>query len=120
MADIWHEMGGDLRLSASGDLLAVDGAEGTKQRVLRRLLTNPGGIIWHPRYGAGLARFVGQVAPAMRIAAVIRRQMKAERGVGASPPPETSVTADQSGMVVATVRYADKSTGLIQTLAARP
>jgi hypothetical protein len=31
-----------------------------EQRVLRRLLTNPGSYIWHLEYGAGLPQHVGQ------------------------------------------------------------
>ena len=115
MADLHHVMGGDLALSATGDLLVASGAEGTKQRVLRRLLTNPGGYIWHMLYGAGLARFVGQPNPADRIKGVIIRQIRRERGVGVTPPPTVDVRADNLGAVVATVTYADAGTGRAQS-----
>lgn len=120
MADISHLMGGDLALSATGDLLAVSGAEATKQRVLRRLLTNPEALIFHLSYGAGLARFVGQPAPATRIMAVIRRQMALERGVGETPAPTVDVTADRGGTVLANVTYADAATGLPQRVSITP
>lgn len=109
MADLSHTMGGDLALSASGDLLTASGAEATRQRVLRRLLTNPGGYLWHAEYGAGLPGMVGQPANAARIAAVIRRQMQLEPGVGVAPTPSVDVVAQAGGTVTATVRYADQS-----------
>ena len=71
MSDLNHFYGGDLSLSATGDILKVDGSTQGQQRVLRRLLTNPalmdssgkvtvvGDYIWHPTYGAGLPRMVG-------------------------------------------------------------
>lgn len=116
MADLWHEMGGDLALSATGDLLTVTGALATQQRVLRRLLTNPGAMIFHLAYGAGLGRFIGQAGADARIASTIRRQMKLERGVGAVPPPVVTVTADRAGDVTAIVQYADQATGLPQNV----
>ena len=114
MTDLAHTMGGDLSLSATGDLAFVDGAHLTLQRVERRLLTNPGGYIWHITYGAGLARFVGEPAPAQRIAAITRRQMRLERGVGPSPVPVVDVTANDIGTVSLTVRYADRAGTVIQ------
>ena len=86
----------------------------TEQRVVRRLLTNPLDYTWHPRYGAGLGRFVGQVAPAARIKAITQRQLKRERGVGPSPVPTVDVQATNTGMVAATVRYADRNGGQAQ------
>ena len=59
MPDLAHEFGADLQAGPTGDLALADGAALGRQRVLRRLLTNPGDYIWHPTYGAGLARFVG-------------------------------------------------------------
>ena len=120
MADISAVMGGDLALSASGDLLAVSGLVMTQQRVLRRLLTNPGDYIFQIGYGAGLAAMIGQPAEAARIAAVIRSQMKLERGVGPIPLPAVTVDAQPDGTVTATVRYADQATGASQQIALTP
>ena len=117
MADVWHVMGDDLALSASGDLLAADGSTMTQQRVLRRLLTNKGGYIWHLGYGAGLAAFVGLPAPAAAIEAVTRRQMALEKGVGPIPAPSATVTADDTGLVALTVSYADAATNTPQSIA---
>ena len=111
MADLAHVMGGDLALTATGDLALVSAAEATQQRVLRRLLTNPGGYVWHLNYGAGLAQFVGAVAAPLRIAATIRQQMRLERGVGRVPAPDVQVSGDALGTVVAHVQYADQDGG---------
>ena len=59
-SDLAHWFGQDLNVAASGDLLTVDGTAKGQQRVLRRLLTNPGDYIWEPTYGAGLASKIGQ------------------------------------------------------------
>lgn len=120
MADLSHLMSGDLLLSGSGDLLCASGADATQQRVLRRLLTNQGGAIFHLAYGAGLPSMVGQPANAARIGAVIRHQMQLERGVGASPAPTASVTAQNDGTVTATVRYADQASGTPQQVTLTP
>ena len=55
MPDINHLWGNDLAFSATGDLATADVPTLTQQRVLRRLLTNPGDYIWELDYGAGLA-----------------------------------------------------------------
>lgn len=117
MADIWHQFGADLAVGPTGDLLPVDGALLGQQRVLRRLLTNPGDYIWHPQYGAGLARFVGQPAAPAAIAAVVRSQMYREAAVARSPEPVIDVAADQGGTVYVHVRYADAPSGATQVLA---
>ena len=57
MSDISHQWGSDLSIGPTGDFALVSGAILGQQRVLRRLLTNPGDYIWHPDYGAGLAEF---------------------------------------------------------------
>ena len=53
---IW---GGDLGAGNTGDIALASGTILGQQRILRRLLTNPGDYIWHTEYGAGLAQFVG-------------------------------------------------------------
>ena len=53
-----------LRAGAAGDLAPAAGTLRGQQRVLRRLLTNPGDYIWQPGYGAGLGQFVGKPASA--------------------------------------------------------
>jgi phage baseplate assembly protein W len=116
MPDLHHQFGADLVVSATGDLATVDGASLGQQRVLRRLLTNPGDYIWHSGYGAGLAQFVGQPVDAARIRAVVRSQIFKEPVVARLPEPAIDVTSDLAGMVFVHVRYADAITGETQVL----
>ncbi|MCX7382760.1 MAG: phage tail protein [Alphaproteobacteria bacterium] len=111
MTDAWHQYGGDLAIGPSGDIALARGSESGQQRVLRRLLTNPGDYLWSPTYGAGLGRFVGQPVAAPQIEAVIRGQMFKEAVVARQPEPVIAVVADQAGKVFAEVRYADAAGG---------
>jgi hypothetical protein len=47
MFDIFHYVGTDLSVSPSGDLLSVTDSERRKQKILRRLITNPGELVFH-------------------------------------------------------------------------
>jgi len=109
--DAWHEMGADFEQDATGDLRVVYAPDEGRQRVLRRLLTNAGGYIWHLSYGAGLPAFVGQVVRQARLVAVIRTQMYRERAVLQSPAPDVQVANSLgSTTVTASIRYVDAST----------
>jgi len=116
MPDLWHQFGSDLVVGATGDLAAVTGALAGQQRVLRRLLTNPGDYIWQPGYGAGLAQFVGRPASATQIRAVVRSQIFKEAAVARTPEPIIDVTADVTGTVYVHIRYADAASGATQIL----
>ena len=116
MTDISHTMGGDLAWGPTGDLAVVDGSDLTTQRVLRRLLTNPGDYIWQLGYGGGLAQMIGTPANAQAITGIIRSQMLQEASVAQSPAPSTSVSAGQNGYVFANVTYTDLITGTSQVL----
>ena len=116
MSDVRHQFGGDLAVGPTGDLASVDGAELGQQRVLRRLLTNPGDYLWALDYGAGLGQFVGQPADALRIEARIRGQMFREQAVARQPEPVVDVAFDATGTVYVHVRYADAQTGSTQML----
>ncbi|MCC6717369.1 MAG: hypothetical protein IT555_05750 [Acetobacteraceae bacterium] len=119
MPDLFHEFGDDLVAGPSGDLALAEAAALGRQRVLRRLLTNPGDYIWQPDYGAGLARFIGQPASAARIRAVVRSQIFRERAVARSPEPVVDVQAGSDGRVFVTIRYADADSGETQGLSFR-
>jgi hypothetical protein len=89
--------GTDLKNNARGDLLTVVGSEETIQRILRRLLTNPGDYEWHPTYGAGLLRYIGQpLSDALydQMTADTRSQMYQESAVSQNPPPQITFIAD--------------------------
>ena len=116
MPDIWHQFGSDLLASAAGDIASVDGTTVGQQRVLRRLLTNPGDYIWQLDYGAGLAQFVGQPIDAARIRGVIRGQIFRESAVARSPEPRIDVQAGADGEVFVTILYTDASSGQTQLL----
>lgn len=119
MADIAHQWGQDLSISPTGDLGTVDGALLGQQRILRRLLTNPGDYIWQLDYGAGLARFIGQPASVLQIQAVIRSQIFKEPAVAQSPEPTITVdasSASANAAVYVSIQYVDAPSGQTQTL----
>ena len=116
MPDLSHEFGADLLAGPTGDLAVAEGAAQGRQRVLRRLLTNPGDYIWQPEYGAGLGRFVGSPAAPERIRAVVRSQIFREPAVARSPEPVVEVRADGQGRVFVAIRYADAGSGETQSL----
>jgi phage baseplate assembly protein W len=116
MADASLLFGGDFLISPTGDLAIADESVLVRERLLRRLLTNPGDYIWQPDYGAGLGRFVGQPASAARIRAVVRGQIFREAAVARSPEPEIAVQAGPDGTTVVRIRYAQAATGQSQAL----
>lgn len=116
MADLSHVMGNDFTLSPTGDLAVATAAAWGQQRVLRRLLTTPGADLWALEYGAGLPLMIGQPADPRRIAAITKAQMLQESAVGRSPMPDVQISAQNNGVVVEYVRYADATTGTSQIL----
>jgi phage baseplate assembly protein W len=116
MTDVAQQYGADLTLAPGGDLAVADGTLLGQQRVLRRLLTNPGDYLWNPSYGAGLGQFVGQPASQARIASVIRSQIFQEAAVARSPEPVIDVAVQTSGVVTVGISYADATTGATQML----
>lgn len=124
MSDLYHYLGSDLSLSATGDLQSVDGTEMGQQRVLRRLLSNSAipdqqiaaDYIWHEDYGASLPREVGNLNDPARIEAEIRASMFLESCVARSPDPVITVTPIAQGISVQ-IQYADAVTGDLLPLA---
>lgn len=116
MADLQLDWAGDLASSETGDAVIVGMPQVGTERVLRRLLTNPGTYVWHPHYGAGLARFVGQPIDAAGIEALIRSQMSLEAAVARDPEPVVVVQSDPGGTLFVQVRYADADTAEARTL----
>ncbi len=107
MADLALQFGGDLSVSATGDLLVVSGAGLTEQRVLRRLLTNAGDYIWQLTYGAGLGAYVGQPAVQSALQGVIRNQLALESAVAQTPAPVITAMVRNSGNVDLSITYSD-------------
>lgn len=122
MSDLYQQFGGDLVQSATGGLLKVDGPTQGQQRLLRRLLTNPaqkdasgnitvaGDYLFHPEYGAGLPRLVGDAVNVAKIKGLIRGQVMQEAAVAKLPEPVVTVTAIQNGVSVY-IRYNDAQSG---------
>ncbi len=119
LLDLYHYIGADISAAPSGDLQTVTDTLRGQQRVLRRLLTNPGDYIFHTDYGAGLPAYVGRVADVAKITALIRSQINLEASVASSPAPVISVkpiaNPDGGGFLVA-IQYTDASTGGSATL----
>lgn len=120
MADLNLSWGGDLSVAPSGDLLLADGDDLGAQRVLRRLLTNPGDVVFHSEYGAGLATFVGLPAAPARLAALIGAQAVQESVVARTPAPQINVTSATDGTLLAVLRYTSALTGTGQQLTVQP
>lgn len=102
--DVGHFWGGDVFTSPSGDLLRVERSERSKERVLRRLLTNPGELLFHPDYGAGIPKRVGENLDEREISALIRTQMAKEASVAQTPAPSITVVPITNGVSV-TLNY---------------
>lgn len=119
MPDLSHQWGSDFSIGPTGDLAVAAGPALGQQRVLRRLLTNPGEYIWQPDYGAGLARFIGYPASPLQIQAVIRSQIFKESTVARTPEPIITVSvspAGAAGTVYVYIRYQDTTSGQTQVL----
>jgi hypothetical protein len=114
--DIDHYIGGDIAVSGTADVNVATALTASQQRVLRRLLTNPGDYVWHPDYGAGLPAEVGKLADERRIRGLIQSQIFKEAVVLQSPPPIITVTMLVGGVSVR-IQYADAQTGQLATLA---
>jgi phage baseplate assembly protein W len=99
LSDLYHYFGTDLAPSNSGDLLPVGDIIRGQQRVLRRLLTNPGDYIFQPNYGAGLPQWIGRTADLAAMRALIAAQLLLEPSVALQPAPVVAVRpiADQAG-----------------------
>ena len=114
MIDMDHYIGNDLSVGPTGDIAFVNNmvsSELGEQRILRRLLTNPGDYLWHLAYGGGLARMIGTIVSAATISGIIRGQLSKETAVSLSPAPAINVYSNNNGLVSATIQYADAITG---------
>lgn len=110
--DLFHYWGSDVSTGPTGDLQTVNGTLLGQQRVLRRLLTNPGDYVFQPNYGAGLPAYVGQPMDVGKITALIKAHLLLESAVAKTPPPQITVTqapTDPSALAV-TIAYNDAAT----------
>jgi len=110
MPDVGHYFGGDLQLSAVGDLLAVDGVLESNQRILRRLMTNAGDYIWQLTYGAGLPKRIGSTIDISEMNSLIASQMFLEQSVVQNPAPQINTTPISNGLEV-DITYVEQDSG---------
>lgn len=90
MADLFQWYGNDFQVNVNGDLLSADGTTWTQQRIVRRLLTSQGTYLFHPEYGAGLGRFIGDnLSPDLfqEINNICVTQILLEKAVAKNPRP---------------------------------
>lgn len=112
--DIGHQWGGDLDVGPGGDLAVAVGSQAVKQRILRRLLTNPKTYIWNLNYGAGLPGFIGTTAARGQIEAIVRSQVMLEAAVARYPGTEITVSdlnGPGVGALEVSVRYTEVPNG---------
>lgn len=102
--DVNHWVGGDIGTYPTGDIGLVNADTRTQQRIVRRLVTNPGDYIFHPTYGAGLPQKIGQALDVGALRGLIRAQVKQEEGVAQTPEPQVDVAAITNGVSVH-IRY---------------
>lgn len=127
MPDINHNWGDDIMAGPTGDLSLVDGDAETKQRILRRLMTNNalpgtgsveaqiGDYLFNQAYGGGVPRRIGTNLDVDATKSQITAQMLLEDGVAHSPEPTVAVRSFPGG-VQCTLGYTSSITKTPQIL----
>lgn len=106
MADLYQIWSNDLALNINNGIALATMAEAGRQRVLRRLLTNPGDYFAHPEYGAGLPNKIGTLATTAELQAIVLSQMLQEDAVSSIPEPSVTVTQIVNGVSIF-IQYVD-------------
>jgi phage baseplate assembly protein W len=91
------DWGGDLSVGSGGDIAVAPVQIEIQQRLIRRLLTNPGDYIWHTEYGAGLGTFVGEPCSPGLIESTILNQLQHEALIAMNPSPTVQTDQTLSG-----------------------
>jgi hypothetical protein len=113
LTDLYHFWGSDLTLSPSNGLLGAQRFDRTSQRLIRRLLTNPGGAdyLWQPEYGGGLLALIGTNATIGEITARINGQVALEPSIAQSPAPIIILTPINGGFAIYIFFYDETGNG---------
>ena len=129
--DLSLPWGSDLAIGPNGDFKGVTDDAATKERIVRRLLTNPIGLDsngtevaecdyhFHPNYGAGTRRYVHGVITQELQQTVQQRvtdQALQEPSVVATPAPVVNVTKTLDGFGLAIDASVSTVTGGIVTI----
>jgi hypothetical protein len=102
------DWGGDLSIGPRGDINVTSIQTNVQQRLVRRLLTNPGDYIWHTNYGAGLGSFVGKPYSLGNIESVVLSQLELEPLVAVTTAPTVLINQSETGpsaTISVTVQY---------------
>jgi hypothetical protein len=114
LADLFHYWSGDLQQGATGDIAPAFRADRSSQRIIRRLMTNPGGgdYPWEPDYGAGLPAKIGDTLNIPYLTALIIGQMALEESVARDPAPQVTITQIQGGAAIQVIYYDQSGQGV--------
>jgi hypothetical protein len=113
--------GNDLSLLPNGTIQLSSGESLAQQAIIRRLLTNPGTYFWHPEYGAGIGRFVGEIlsgANLDNITNLITSQILMEKTVANFPRPQITFSFSEAGnnILQCSIVYYSSSTNSPQSI----
>jgi hypothetical protein len=113
LADLFHYWSGDLQQGATGDLAPAFRADRSSQRIIRRLMTNPGGgdYPWEPDYGAGLPAKIGDTLNIPYLTALIIGQMALEASIARDPAPQITIAQIQGGASISIVYFDTSGSG---------
>ena len=119
--DVDHTWGEDIQVSNTGDLNLVTDTDRGKQRILRRVLTNPGDYVFENDYGGGLLQDIGSITDAEAIESRIQSQVLMEDAVAPTPAPTVAVDSSISGYdasaIELTISYQDQPSNAPTVLA---
>ncbi|MGB8840760.1 MAG: hypothetical protein WCC64_06790 [Aliidongia sp.] len=114
LADLYQYWGNDLVLGSTGDIAPAFRSDRTSQRIMRRLLTNPGGgdYPWQPDYGAGLPAKIGQNLDLGHLRTLIVGQIALEPTVARNPMPQVTLTPFRGGVSISVLYYDQTGSGI--------
>jgi len=114
--DIDHYFSGDIGISIEGDISLANELTTSQQRIIRRVLTNPGDYPSDPTYGAGAGKYVGVATMLLgSLKSLIAGQVLREPSVSPVPTPTVLLKSDSTVLHI-TIKYVDTLSQSTQTL----